>query len=141
MQLTRTAADRLQIGTLEVVHVAQDESMVRERNDGGNGTQTEPRDHIIYSFWGHPAALHGASGLRERVPCIRSRGPFIGAPSPKQKPKVIPLLPTKWRKVTCLEAAQSGSDTKQRISFPLPLCQLILHLPPKRRPQSNWRLS
>jgi hypothetical protein len=41
MQPTRTAADRLQIGTLEVVHVAQDESMVKERNDGG----MEPRQN------------------------------------------------------------------------------------------------
>lgn len=39
MELTRTAADRLQNGILEVVHIFQDESIVRERNEMG----IEPR--------------------------------------------------------------------------------------------------
>lgn len=39
MELTMTAADRLQNGMLEIFHIVQDESIVRERNEMG----MEPR--------------------------------------------------------------------------------------------------
>lgn len=62
MELTRTAADRLQNGMLKVVHIFQDESIVRERNEMGIEPRVLQINKPYYLLvWGHLVVLHWVS--------------------------------------------------------------------------------